>query len=449
MPESVEENRKLDALLARLVEESITAAEFAELEAVLEGNAKAQERYLHYLGLHMDLQDAGALLVVDSNRVSSGRRWSSGTVLGFAAMAAALVGAIFLLVRSEPGSQVPVQAQIKAQVASPIARIAELNGSVAWTGDGGQVNYNLDVGDAIKGGTLETLATNSWAEIVFLDGSSAWISGPAVLTLSEGEEGKLIRLRRGDLSLDVSPQPIGKPLRLVTPTAEAEVLGTQFNVTADSASTRLTVNEGLVRVKRLADGRVQEVPANRFVVAALERETDFVATPRGDYAEVWQSEFPRDKRQGEWESGGGNEPGVLRAESHIFRGDHGERENPILLHSVVVGPSAGHLPPILLTEGAHFRIVGRLTRSHAVKIGFGTHRVRGGFSGKFEASCKIEFSEESQGKFDIELALDEFPRMKSRFPESPVGHELVWLWIQTVKENVGLEVISVELLESR
>jgi ferric-dicitrate binding protein FerR (iron transport regulator) len=431
------------------VEESITAAEFAELETLLEGNTKAQERYLHYLGLHMDLQDAGVLSAVDSNRISSGRRWSSGAVLGIAAVAAALVVAIFLFGRSEPGSQVPVQAQIKAQVASPIARIAELNGSVAWTGDGGKVNYNLDVGDAIGGGTLETLATNSWAEIVFLDGSSVWVSGPATLTMSEGEDGKLIRLRRGDLSLDVSPQPNGKPLRLVTPTAEAEVLGTQFNVTADSTSTRLTVNEGLVRVKRLADGRVEVVPANRFVVAALERETDFVATLRGDYAEVWQSELPRDKRQGEWESGGGDQPGALRAEAHIFRGDHGERENPILLHSVVVGPSAEHLPPILLTEGARFRIVGRLARSHAVKIGFGTHRVRGGFSGKFEASRKIEFSEESQGKFDIELSLDEFPGMKSRFPESPVGHELVWLWIQTVKENVGLEVISVELLEPR
>ena len=33
-------------------------------------------------------------------------------------------------------------------------------------------------------------------------------------------------------------------------------------------------------------------------------------------------------------------------------------------------------------------------------------------------------------------------------PESPVGHELVWLWIQTVKEDVGLKVISVELLDS-
>ena len=449
MPEIAKHNRKLDALLARLVEESITTAEFAELETLLEGNTKAQERYLHYLGLHMDLQDAGVLSAVDSNRISSGRRWSSGAVLGIAAVAAALVVAIFLFGRSEPGSQVPVQAQIDAQVVSPIARIAELNGSVAWTGDGGQVIYNLDVGDAINGGTLETLATNSWAEIVFLDGSSVWVSGPASLTLSEGKEGKLIHLRRGDLSVEVSPQPAGKPLRLVTPTAEAEVLGTQFNVTAGSASTRLTVNRGLVRVTRLADGRVQEVPADRFVVAALEQETEFKATLRGEYAAAWQSELPRDARRGRWESAAEDKPGALRAQAHIFRGDHGERVTPILLHTVVVGPSAAHLPPILLTKGARFRIKGRLARSHFVNFGFGTHRVRGGFSGKFTVSRKIEFSEESKGEFQVELALDEFSRTRSRFPKSSIGHELVWLWIQTVKENVGLEVISVELLESR
>ncbi|MFP6881231.1 MAG: FecR family protein [Roseibacillus sp.] len=445
MPESTEQTKKLDALLAGVVEETITAKEFAELESLLDGNPEAQQRYLHYLALHTDLQDSSAASVIDPMGSQVGRRWSSVALLG-AAAAAALVVAIFLLSRSGSGSPAPVQ--VEAQGPPPIATIGELNGSVAWTGDGGQVIYNLDVGDSIGGGTLETLATNSWAEIVFLDGSSVWVSGPASLTLSEGKEGKFIRLLRGDLSVDVSPQPAGKPLRLVTPTAEAEVLGTQFNVTAGSSSTRLTVNRGLVRVTRLADGRVQEVPADRFVVAALEQETEFKATLRGEYAAVWQSELPRDARRGRWEPGAEDKPGALRAQAHIFRGDHGERVTPILLHTVVVGPSAAHLPPILLTKGARFRIKGRLARSHFVNFGFGTHRVRGGFSGKFAVSRKIEFSDESNGEFQVELALDEFSRTRSRFPESSIGHEIIWLWIQTVKEDAGLEVISVELLES-
>ena len=35
------------------------------------------------------------------------------------------------------------------------------------------------------------------------------------------------------------------------------------------------------------------------------------------------------------------------------------------------------------------------------------------------------------------------------FPESSVGHELVWMWILTVKEDAGLEIISVELLSDK
>ena len=53
------------------------------------------------------------------------------------------------------------------------------------------------------------------------------------------------------------------------------------------------------------------------------------------------------------------------------------------------------------------------------------------------------------GDFEVELSLDEIPPMKSRFPESPVGHELAWFWTQTVEKDVGLEVVSVELLASK
>lgn len=39
--------------------------------------------------------------------------------------------------------------------------------------------------------------------------------------------------------------------------------------------------------------------------------------------------------------------------------------------------------------------------------------------------------------------------MRSRFVESPVGHELVCLWIQTYQKDVGLGVFSMELLSPR
>ena len=53
---------------------------------------------------------------------------------------------------------------------------------------------------------------------------------------------------------------------------------------------------------------------------------------------------------------------------------------------------------------------------------------------------------QAEGQFEMELSLDEIPRMKESFPGSPAGQELGWVWIQTVREDAGLEVMSVELI---
>ena len=75
--------------------------------------------------------------------------------------------------------------------------------------------------------------------------------------------------------------------------------------------------------------------------------------------------------------------------------------------------------------------------------------MRGVLSGKYNLSRKIELAEEAEGRFEIELYLDDIPRMKESFPESPVGQELGWMWIQTVREDVGLEVTRVELISKQ
>ncbi len=441
MPDA--DHGQLDQLLTRLVDKTITVEEFAALEGQLDGDAHAQERYLHYLGLHADLLETGVTpeswtAQGRGNSVNVDRRRRTTAWLLGAAAALILLGVSGVLFLRAPD----------AGFAS-IVRIAEWNGAVRWTGDGGRPIRGLRVGDELAGGTLEVGAADSWAELTFDDGTKVWASGPAIVTFSEGPEGKRIHLRKGELSLDVAPQSSGYPLRLQTPSAEVEVLGTQFNVTADDSATRLAVHEGLVRVTRLADGKTRDVPADHHVVAALERETNFDALPRGESVRSWKCDLQHDVRQGHWRPGAGESSGSLRAETHLFRGDFGERKDPVLLHSVVVRPSDSNGTPVLLTEGARLRVVGRLERSCSLHFGFGTHRVRGVLSRKYALSRKIELVEEAEGNFEVELNLDEIPRMRESFPGSPVGQELGWLWIQTVHEDVGLEVTSVELISKQ
>ena len=57
MPDA--DHGQLDQLLTRLVDKTITVEEFAALEVQLDGDAHAQKRYLHYLGLHADLLETG------------------------------------------------------------------------------------------------------------------------------------------------------------------------------------------------------------------------------------------------------------------------------------------------------------------------------------------------------------------------------------------------------
>ena len=424
-------------LIQRYFLATISEEEMSELDQRLREDTEFRAQFAAAARLDTNLRDAASSVPTASEEPRLVvRRPGRSLLIGLAAAAAIMLCAI-LVSQFRPGSS-----------PQPIARVAELNGAVTWIADGKQTEERLAMGAELTGGTLEVSSLDSWAEVVFDDGSSVWVSGPAVVTLSDGESGKLIRLREGDLSLDVSPQPPGKPMRVITPSAEAVVLGTQFNISANSSSTSLAVNEGRVRVTRLADGGVQDVEADHRVVAALEQESEFKAHPRGEHVPIWKSELPRDARQGEWRPGAGVRPDALRAKAHIFRGDHGEQIDPILLHTAVVGPSIGASSPVLLTEGARFRIRGKLQRSHRVSFGFGTREARGGFSGKFATKRKIEIDQNAEGHFELELSLDDFPRVRSHFPSSPVGHELGWFWIQTVKKDVGLEVFSVELISA-
>ena len=91
MPEA--DHGKLDRLLSRLVDKTITGEEFAALETLLNCDAGAQERYMHYLGLHADLQDVeekSELQVEQEGEQSSRGYRRSRTMVWWTGTAAAL-----------------------------------------------------------------------------------------------------------------------------------------------------------------------------------------------------------------------------------------------------------------------------------------------------------------------------------------------------------------------
>lgn len=319
------------------------------------------------------------------------------------------------------------------------ARIVEVGGgSLRWTGDGGEVTDTLTKGLSLSGGTLESLSANSWVEIAFGDGSRMSLFGQSVMTISRSDEGKIIRLREGSLSAEVAPVHERKPMRFFTPTAEAEVLGTQFTLRADSSSTRLIVYEGSVRATRLADGSSQDVPADHFVVAAADTAESFLVLPREHYVDSWRSTLPYGMGHGEWHPGVDGAEGYLEAKPLLWK-EYGKH---MVLDLASMSAAGRDQPTSLLNDGAHIRMVGRVAHDCEVHFGLTTHRVGGGFAGKYIASQRLAGSEDH---FELDLPITSFKRQYSCFPESLVGHELVDWWALTINQEAGLEIISVEL----
>jgi len=325
----------------------------------------------------------------------------------------------------------------------PIAKVAGLNGSLQWTGDGGRVFYDLSVGTKLPGGTVEGMTPGSWFELEFNDGSTVTISGNSTLTFSDHRQ-KRLYLKAGNVSGNVKPQPAGKPMLIYTRSAMLEVVGTQFEVEAEVAATLLTVSEGKVRVKRLSDGSTVDVPARHRVVAAADQE--MLPTPVPDAARQWKSQLhlgPEDT-YGKWSPRTATEEAKLETiPLTIAQG--------FTIYVAAMGVSRGDTAPVILPPGCRFRVRGHMASTHDVYFGVTVMYAGGGFAGKFQTiRPAVEFS----GGKDFEILLDlrdfqldpSLSEIKDKLPSTPFHLVVESVWCHTLDQQAGLELTEVELL---
>ncbi|QBG46713.1 hypothetical protein EGM51_04610 [Verrucomicrobia bacterium S94] len=90
------------------------------------------------------------------------------------------------------------------------------------------------------------------------------VAGNSLLSVSDGQRGKTIRLNHGHLKADVDKQDPSAPMRVLTDDAEAVVLGTTFEISA-LGYTRLAVHEGCVRLKSFLHKTSVDVSAGHLV----------------------------------------------------------------------------------------------------------------------------------------------------------------------------------------
>lgn len=443
-------NARFEDLVGKLLDDELTPDEWSELLVLVREDSALLEEL-------RDQLEASELLSLSEDPVRGSPLFLEATRsrladVGFVAgvQAALAGGSTARKVRRTPG-WVGVFAAAAASVAltagilwprgnPEIARVTGLNGTLQWIGDGGRLERDLKVGTALGGGTLEALSADSWMSVEFRDGTAATVSGPAMLTLAEDGQ-KQLHLREGSLFAKVARQAKGRPMLIHTRTAELEVLGTQLVVEAQPEATRLNVDEGRVRVTRLVDGTVAEVPARHQVVATADRTEVLSPTPQAEAVNWWKSRLSASV--GKPLPPQGELPARLRAMPIILSRP---RQGTFAVFVAAFGVAQADAPPVRLEAGSRFRIRGRLGNAHHLGFGVTMKRSGGSFGGKFETIVPGRKFATSDGDFDLTIDPAILKPLQRGASGTPIGSEVEDCYVFTVNMDAGLEVVEVELV---
>lgn len=352
---------------------------------------------------------------------------------------------------------------------SIIAKTTNVHGAIEWTHENGMVEVITENNQPLTGGTVETMTGDSTVTMQFMDGTTVTLDGLSLLTISEQEQ-KILRLKRGNLSADVQPQPSSRPMMVFTEAAELRVVGTQFNVNARDESTKLTVNEGEVLLKRTTDGESVNVVPHHQVVASLRDTNQLRSFQRADQVHRWKSDLQTEASHGQWipsllELGG-------KLKSAVINGSISEKAATIAYKkaaslndqqgslwalpsrfglSVVVTLNQQATVPIVLEAGSILRVTGFGYSATDLVVGITTNELDGGFSGKYEQQIDLmESIDPDTQEFSLEFPIEAMSVINEKFPASPIGREFVGCWCshptnQVTKFKItGIEIIGTE-----
>lgn len=424
-----------DLLIQRLIDGKLSPAEHAEINQRLRDEADLRQHLRDIAEQAIVMGDLARQRETDTPFRPPSIKADRSHWLALAASIALLAASAWLWLGSRD---------------APILTLVDSSGTVVWN-HGGEMRVNVSDGEKLAAGTLETLGETASAQLQFADGTIISLTGESELSFSE-EDQKLLVLRKGSLSAQVKPQPRGNPMIVRTPSAEAEIVGTTFNLSARPDDTLLKVDEGLVRLKRLADGSSIDVPAQSSAVASLNSslKLDPAATP--EPLTRWGFDFtaavPPQIWRGIWHDT--PEGGRMVASPYVAQKS---REGAVVTH-FGVSIRTGYLnPPLALavTEQSVIRYRVKQDEPAPLQLMLLTNERKGGFGGNFE--CKIgrdELHPDADGWCELEIPLNRFkpvdrrPHVRARH-STPVGNIVTSFLLSSFKLDTGLTVAQFEL----
>jgi hypothetical protein len=232
-----------------------------------------------------------------------------------------------------------------------------------------------------------------------------------------------------------------------TPTAEATVLGTTFVLSTRPDDTLLKVDEGTVKLTRLADGSAVDVPAKSSAVASLDSALKLNSASTPAPLTAWSFDFtdtvpPRDWR-GIWHDT--PEGGIMVASPYVAS----RRPADSILTHFGVSVRTGMLnPPLTLvaTDKTVIRYRLRQDRPMPLQVMLLTSTVRGGYGGNFECKVPVDrLHPDAEGWCELAIPVSEFRRLdprkhiRDKYPTA-VGNVLTSVLISSFQTDTRLTV---------
>ena len=461
------EENSWEELIDRHLHGELDEAEKERLAELLDSDAAAQKLFVEHVQWDTEVSEAlreqthalsgeGADLTLPVKDQSSHTEQSRIGILRLMLTAAAVVivalssGLIYQIFPPEgPGVESNNIAGQNQTSPPAVATITGLSGSFVWTGDRGQMVRDIAVGTDLAGGTIEGTAPDSWFELKFNDGSKVVIAGISQLTFSDDGQ-KILRLREGQLTADVNPQPPGRAMLVNTRTAAIEVVGTQFDLQSAMASTVLNVSEGSVRLRRLSDGREVSVQAEHVVIA--DDESSLVPERVPTSVHHWESDFNNQSAYyGRWKPASNDRPASVRAIPLIPPGAPN-----VTLHLAGLPVRTADGSRVVVQTGSRFIVRGLLQSQTPVYFGIRVNHPNGDFAGMFRGDLQREQTKavtDSAGRFEEIFELNQFTvdpavwHWRHELAARPDELVLDGVWVFTHSDPPsGLEVINVQLV---
>ena len=434
-------NDELEQLCNCLLDNSLNEAQHQRLEDILRDDRIARERFRNYMKLHAVIRREYSALAaeLELSQTKQPRSWPWAIIVR-SAMAALLMVVVMI------GIIYPDQTVSTKNI---LSLESLTNGDLAWS-SGTSNRRPLKIGDQVPAGLLQLDGEAANAVLQFTDGTNLRISGQAEIAFNELTQ-KSVELKSGIFFADVSPQPAGFPMIITTPTAQLQILGTVFSVSANETSTALDVESGHVRMQRLVDGQSVDVTAQQSAIASRNTAKELSKQQRVKPSEKWTSHFshePPSYCKGLWITPTAQQSGFIRAV--LLKSGKYSDGSPSALYGMTVRSPLGREKPFVHvgpTSVVTMRYRTNMANPQSlVNVFFYTHNINGGFGGNFEFVFNPSIGAISDdGWRTISFpTLSALPLMPERYPHMS-NINIVLIMPFSTNEKNQLEVAHIEI----